>query len=308
MSKKLAVLGLDGLDYTVVNNHEEFAWFGAENYEERMGLLMIDTYCHTAPSWTLAFTGLDVANELGIKGFKGVEDGEPHWYTTEDIPKPFIWDILEAHGYRVRRSNWLGFDHKFTGDFKYDCEYIDDELDVEHDMNNEDWNRTMFDVKPPEIERYMQKQWGEMKEITMDEEPNTIISYFHGPDLAGHIFRNAGKDWDTLIENYHNVENLTREMAEWYKGQGYDVLYLSDHGLPDGTTRWKGEQVCTHKATGIIGGTLDLDYPLKMSDVFGILVDYFDVDPDIDIEKQGRDMTDEEVEYVETQLKGLGYL
>jgi len=308
MTKKLAVLGLDGVDYSTVNNPEEFPWFGTQFHEGKADMLRVDTYPHTNPSWALAFTGFDVANGLDIKGFKGMEDGEPYWYTSDDIPKPFIWDILEHYGYTVRRSNWLGWDLKFNGDFKYDCEYIDERLEEEHDRSEDHWHRHMLEVGSDEIGQSMHKQWSNMKALVNKCEPNALISYHHGPDLAGHIFRQGPGDMDRLITDYHKVEDLTREMYDWLTDRGYDVLYLSDHGLPDGGTRWKGEQVVTHKSTGIIGGTLDLPERPKMSDVFDILVDYFDVDPDVDVESESDEMSEEEQEYVESQLKGLGYL
>lgn len=303
--KKLAILGLDGVDWGTINNKEEFAWFGTQIEDDNMGPLFIDTIAHTNPSWTLAFTGVDVANEKGIKGFKGMENGEPHWYTSDDVPAPFIWDHLEAEGYDVVRTNWLGMDHKFDGDIKYDCEYLDAEI--------ENQERTMFDSKPDEINEVMHKEWGELCTVAQNQRPDALISYFHGPDLAGHVLRGGPEsppgEMDELIENYHNVEDLTKEMTEKLTNLGYDVLYLSDHGLPDGVTRHKNESICTHKGTGVIGSpTINFDYPLKMSDVHPFLVYYFDLSNDPDIEEKDHSMSEDEVEYVEEQLKGLGYL
>lgn len=305
MSKKLAVLGLDGLDWGTVNDPEEFSWFGTQINDDKMGALFIDTVAHTNPSWTLAFTGVDVANEEGIKGFKGVENGEPHWYTSEDVPAPFIWDHLEAEGYDVVRTNWLGMDHKFNGDIKYDCEYLDAKI--------ENQERTMFDAETDEIDRVMRREWRDICKVAQSQRPDALISYFHGPDLAGHVLRGGPEagpgEMEELIENYQNVEDLTKDMVDQLTKLGYDVLYLSDHGLPDGVTRHKEESICTHKGTGVIGSpTLDLDYPMKMSEVHPFLVDYFDLNENPDIEPESHDMTEDEVEYVEEQLKGLGYL
>ncbi len=104
MIKKLIVIGIDGMDYDVVEKYEDFlpnisGMLKENGYNRLRSVFPADT----TPAWTTIFTGLD-PSEHGIINFVNVGDREnkykPISFDDAAFKERTFWDKLNASGYR----------------------------------------------------------------------------------------------------------------------------------------------------------------------------------------------------------------
>jgi predicted AlkP superfamily phosphohydrolase/phosphomutase len=85
------------------------------------------------------------------------------------------------------------------------------------------------------VEMLFEKRWKRFQQV-FDSGFNVVMSHFHYPDYIQHFHgtKDINFDEDKMRELYEEVDKYSERVKEYADMYGYDLLFMSDHGLPQG--------------------------------------------------------------------------
>lgn len=77
-------------------------------------------------------------------------------------------------------------------------------------------------------------RWDSLKDVFDFGDYKLLMVHFHYPDYIQHFYGTKGLNYDegVLKGMYNDIDHRAKKVKKWAELYGYDVLFISDHGLP----------------------------------------------------------------------------
>ena len=296
--KKLLIIGLDGLDIDVVRKfgrrHMPFLFSLFHNSNWIVKAIKVSTVAHTAPSWITMMTGT-LPEQHGVWHFYKTSDSTTT-YTRDDIPVPFVWEILTASGIDA-----CVFDMgAILPPLNYRCQFP---FDIKHDIS----------ITYGEIKQSIDIDFGFAEKLC---EQNREFIFFIATAIDKINHKCLVEDG---MEIYHLVDNRVRKLVQLFPD--YSVLIVSDHGLPilDHGFRHDGINIPIHTPIAYLAAK---NFPEVTAvrgtiDIFQAILRFFDIEDLTSINLPtslptdnytARSLSAAESKEIERRLRDLGYI
>lgn len=299
MTKRLVMIGLDGLSWQVIIQHPTYAPY-LDSIRRGEGHWQADVLnCvsipHSAPSWSTISSG---SLEHGICDFNMImpDGSRGRRNTRADIKAAMVWERLAGAALDARAFSIYATLPPITyrTEFKQDVRFA---LTLTRD----------------EMRAAMQAQQDHLL-LCLDGGAQFVAFVNITPDKAHHMSHKAGLgNIDGALDAYQMVDTWLQETVREVRRQhGCDILLLSDHGLPGkGYIHPTGRRIPAHQPDGMIATTVAGPIPTRTDQVAPWILDYFRVahdhpplmQPDMDT-----GLTAAENAEIENRLRELGYL
>ncbi len=296
---KLFIIGLDGLEFDLVEKWHLEDLKQKEYGKVDLGPALVDGYPISPPVWTSFMTGKP-KKEHGVTGFKW---NFPFYDVIYKMPKPFIFeDIL----------SFLGFSKGFPDRKKIKTKTFVDELGdmftgvnvpiYDFSFNNHAKVARRMGVKEEDI-RHFVRNWDKVPSATLLK---SVIT--HSGHVLDETFDKIGTDWTVFFTYFHWIDSVQHVFymnekilkEEYKRACGYVkaikkrlepdtlVLIVSDHGA---------DMEGGHSCHGFysLSERRGLESP-KITDFYDFIM------------KEAEMPTTEDAKKIKAKLKKLGYL
>lgn len=293
---KLLVLGIDGFDWSLVNIFKsKFPFMHNVWLHENSEDLICLTHPHSAPSWGTIFTG-----EPQSHIYNFTDDIGP--ITKDQFSGTWIWEVTQQ---QEITTGVISVPATIpTINFNWDWNGLFDPLDGgEYLEFNEIKNHSNFIHKA--VREAVQENYQLI--ISVDRFPDQLHHWM------GHKFHTNVKVSE--LDKYSEWDIELNKTVNFAKSKGFDVLLLSDHGLPKPGKKFNGKLHPQHHRQGIFhfsGQAIPkYGFPVDNSEIFYFICDFFQVDPytivsnDLQMLYNIRDL---DKQIINRRLKALGYI
>lgn len=85
------------------------------------------------------------------------------------------------------------------------------------------------------VDMMFNRRWNKFQQAFDEDDYSLLMVHFHFPDYIQHFYgaRGISYDEDRLREMYERVDAKAKQVKQWADLYGYDLLFISDHGLPE---------------------------------------------------------------------------
>lgn len=247
---KLLIVAWDGLDHNLIKD------FDLEHIPlDEMGKIDNDTGIKTRSTSEL-YTSFITGKTFRTHGVTGINKFNKRGALLEKIFPKEIRAGLPATGLMYNKL-WdiLGADKRKYEKQDYDTETLFDVIEdskamyvpgynpgfgwsanlKSHTLDELMYRENPLDEAEKTVEMMFERRWKGLQKAFDEDDYQLLMTHFHFPDYIQHFYGTKGLsyDEDRLKEMYERVDAKAKQIKTWANLYGYDVLFISDHGLPE---------------------------------------------------------------------------
>ena len=253
---QLLIVAWDGLDYELIQK------FGLENIPlDNMGKIDNDTGIHTRSTSEL-YTSFITGDNYYTHGVTGINKFNKRGEILENIFPAHIRGGLPATRL-IYNKLWdlIGADKRKYDKTDYDTSTLFDEIENSNalfipgynpgfgwaaNLKSHTLDELMYKQSPEYTETPMiegektvkmmfERRWNIFKDAFDDGEYELLMVHFHYPDYLQHFYGTKGLNYDEerLKKMYEYIDKKAGKIRKWADLYNYDVMFMSDHGLPE---------------------------------------------------------------------------
>lgn len=247
---KVLVVAWDGLDYELIKK------FNLEHIPlETMGCINNDTGINTRSTSEL-YTSFITGETWRTHGVTGINKFNERGKLLEKMFPMTIRAGLPATSLLYNKSwDLLGADKRKYEKQDYDTPTLFDDIKnskamfipgynpgfgwsanlKSHTLDELMYRKQPTDEAEKTVDMMFNRRWNKFKTVFDEDDYEFIMCHFHYPDYIQHFYGAKGLNYqeDVLKGLYKEIDKKAKQIKTWAKLYNYDLMFISDHGLPE---------------------------------------------------------------------------